>query len=93
MVTDEAAAAGIASVPAPVGEDASDWFVYERLMNRHLITTTGSTSGILVREIDSKAMRKVDIGEDLISVVEADPVAFGDGVILRVYTRTLVKLH
>jgi len=43
------------------------------------------------KEIDSKAMRKVEEGQDLIGVVESSSVS--QGVIASVYIRTLIKLH
>ena len=44
-----------------------------------------------VYQIDSKAMRKVDVGQDVVAVVES--AGIGAGFTLVQYMRTLVKLH
>ena len=92
VVTDQASAAGVASVPTPVTEDNSDWHVYKRMQQRVSVTTdVGVLLFGLSEEFDSKAMRKVDLGEDLISVWESSGLSNGIQVIA--YTRVLVKLH
>ena len=93
VVSDEAVAAGVASVPTPVAQDASDWHVYARTSGIFEFgdATGFQTAGGQVMQFDSKAMRKVDLGEDLIGVVEG--AAPGLGSIIRVYVRTLIKLH
>ncbi len=92
VVSDQAVAAGVASIPTPVTEDSSDWHVYQRFMSAYAVV---SAVGVFVRgfryDIDSKAMRKVDLGEDLIAVVESSSISAGLKVIS--YTRNLIKLH
>ncbi len=94
IVTEQAVAAGVVSVPTPVTEDPSDWHVYERIVGT-LILGSGvgfqDMSGGENLIIDSKAMRKVDLGEDLIAVIESD--ALSNGVIVSAYIRVLIKLH
>ena len=93
VVSDEASAAGVNSVPTPVTEAGSDLFY----LHQWLLSSTfgGDGGGGAVRgvrySIDSKAMRKVDIGQDNILVGEFD--ASGNGFVLLVAGRTLVKLH
>ncbi len=93
VVSDEAVAAGIASVPTPTSQSASDWHVYAMQSQRLFVTTdVGRLLSTNMRsEIDSKAMRKVDIGQDLIGVVEA--TALSAGVIVHSFQRILIKLH
>ena len=93
VVSDQAVTAGIASVPSPDLESSSDWHVYDRLGADFLLgDATGFGLISVSREIDSKAMRKVDIGEDLIAVQEVSSASDG-GVILSSFVRVLVKLH
>ena len=93
VVTDQASAAGVASVPTPAAEDALDWHVYERSGGRTQISAAGLDQfNVNVRQdIDSKAMRKVDVGEDLITVVETSSASLG--AIVSFYTRVLIKLY
>ncbi len=93
IVQEPAAAAGAASIPLPVDEDESDWYVYERGMsNFNFLDSTGTQSSAgYVQKFDSKAMRKVDIGQTLIAV--AQTAAGSAGAIVSVYSRNLIKLH
>ena len=93
VLQEPAIAAGAGSVPTPVTEDASDWFVYERMMNDFLFfdATGVSVNDGRQRLVDSKAMRKVDLGMDIGVIVEAS--ALSDGAIVTTYLRMLIKLH
>ena len=91
VVQDPAVVAGVVSVPTPATDDASDWHVYQKVMNEFLFVTSSGVDGASGRmiEFDSKAMRKVDLGQDLIAVVEN----VGAGAIVNAYARVLIKLH
>ena len=94
VVTDQASAAGIASVPTPATDDSSDWPTYVRRMGAFLFVTGAgfdSSPGGISGTFDSKAMRKVDLGEDLIEIHEVSLVSLG--ISGSVYARTLIKLH
>jgi len=93
VVSDQATAIGVTAVPTPDTDDTSDlWFVYERLMNRTSGGLTDLTSNLMaVRYFDSKAMRKVEDGQDLISVGEAS--VNSSGLSLTSHFRELIKLH
>jgi len=93
VVTDQAVSVGISAVPTPALESASDWHVYVRTAGLFdFATGIGfETSGGKFQEFDSKAMRKVDLGEDLIGVLEN--AGAGLGSITRLFVRTLIKLH
>ncbi len=91
VVSDQASAAGVASVPTPFTDMASDlWFVHRNLFGDESALTDRTRSQTLV-SVDSKAMRKVDIGQDIIVVVEF--ASGGSGLILAVAGRMLVKVN
>ena len=91
VVSDEAATAGVASMPTPITEMASDlWFVHQLAMAAEFQSTTGGTpAGVF--EIDSKAMRKVGIGQDIAVIAEFSSA--GSGFLLTLGGRMLVKTH
>ncbi len=93
VVSDQAVAIGVTAVPTPDTDNGSDlWFVYERLMQGFFF---GSTAAFILtlesRELDSRAMRKVEDGQDIVSVVETSSIS--DGVAIRSFQRLLIKLH
>ncbi len=92
IVSDQAAAAGVASVPTPVTEAGSDlWFVHKWYHGDESKLTDKTTSATRI-SIDSKAMRKVDVGQDLVVVAEMDTV-LGGGQIVSVAGRMLAKVN
>ncbi len=96
VVSDQAVAVGITAVPTPTTDSSSDlWFVYEFILGELAFgTNVGFTDVGIERIIDSKAMRKVEEGQDLVSVVEGPGAGGGDGgSIIHGFSRTLVKLH
>ncbi len=94
VVTDEASAAGIGSLPTPEAESGSDWHVYEQIMGAVAVSSAiGVWEAGISKVIDSKAMRKVDLGEDLVSIVEVGATGSSEGMLFRQFVRVLVKLH
>ena len=92
VAKDEAVAVGVTAVPTPVAQSNSDWHVFEPLSwGLRVADATGLLNGGVGRSFDSKAMRKVDLGDDLIQVVET--AAASEGILFRVFSRALVKLH
>ncbi len=93
VVSDQAVAIGVTAVPNPVTDDQSSWFFLEGTAQRFLfITGTGVDPNFTTRyEIDSKSMRKVEEGQDLITVVEAG--GSSNGLTVVAYQRVLIKLH
>ena len=92
VVSEQAAAAGVASVPSGVTEAEGDFFVYEGFIDSFIFGDgTGfiEPAGINI-VIDSKAQRKVGINEDIAQVIELR-TAFGATV--AVEGRMLIKLH
>ena len=97
VVSSQAVLGGVASLPTPVTDESSDlWFAYEKMYNDLKLDAGGAAAGPtrptgLERIVDSKAMRKVEDGEDIVAVVETG--ALSNGVIVTSFTRILVKLH
>jgi len=93
VVTEAAAAAGAASVPTPETEPGADYFVYQPWFNSFVLkTAVGFTehgqSGTW--HVDSKAMRKVDIDDDLAVTIEG---LSSNGYNISIEGRQLIKLH
>ncbi len=90
VVSDQAVAVGVTAVPTPNTDMASDlWFVHQNLFadEMGLLDTMRAATKV---SVDSKAMRKVDIGQDIVVVGE-----FGgfSGCKLSVSGRMLVKVN
>ena len=91
VVSDQAAATGVAAVPTPTTDRGSDlWFVYQQMMSEWGLV--GGQTGNQVH-FDSKAMRKVEDGQDIVMVVESDIAAVTAGLVIGSSWRMLVKTH
>ncbi len=90
VVSDQASSIGITALPTPFVDSNSDlWLVYQIMNNR---TVANPVANVGTRyQFDSKAMRKVEDGQDLVSVVEASTQ--GNGLFVFSATRHLLKLH
>jgi len=92
VVSDQALAVGIGSVPTPATDQSSDmFFVYESWEGHFDLIGTDITQNLVARTFDSKAMRKVDDGQDIAFAAEAG--IGGTGCIVKTNGRMLVKLH
>ena len=95
IVSDQAVAIGVTAVPIPSTDDGSDlWYVYEALFGLFTFVTGAGillNHGAVDRTFDSKAMRKVEDGQDLLVVAETSAISVG--AILTSYERILLKLH
>ena len=94
VVTEAAAAAGVGSVPSGITEPDADYFVYMGFMAEFILSSavglfdnTGEGRNWVV---DSKAMRKVGIDDQVVTIIE-NRVA--TGLLLAVEGRTLIQLH
>ncbi len=85
VVSDQAFAAGAASVPAPFSEASWDgWFVWRSFsFALEAGDATGLTRVSFEQEVDSKAMRKVTENETIILVAESQGGAFRINMPLR----------
>jgi len=96
VVSDQAEAIGITAIPTPITDMASDlWLVHQLLYNEFTFAdSTGfSENGQAQYAVDSKAMRKVQDGEDVVVVAESSAAAATGGANIVVGGRVLVKLH
>ena len=93
VVSDQAVAIGVTAVPTPATDNASElWHVMQALYGKfHDATTVGFQIQEGFLEFDSRAMRKVEDGQDLISVAETSAVS--SGCTITAFSRVLVKLH
>jgi len=92
VVSDQAIAIGVTAVPTPGTDRGSDlFFVYETQIGTFHLIGTSAISSFVSRSFDSKAMRKVNEGQDIAVVAEAD--TFGSGVTVTMAFRMLIKLH
>jgi len=91
VVSDQAVAVGITAVPTPITEMGSDlWFVYQLVMAKEN-TLTDRAQPAAIFQTDSKAMRKVGVGQDIVLVAEASAAASGTSLIIG--GRMLIKNH
>ena len=94
VVSDEATAVGITAVPTPVEQDASSWISFDMAFQRFEFSSGVGVNPNMIPQryvIDSKSMRKVEEGQDLIEVIQNG--AAGAGANITTYLKTLIKLH
>jgi len=93
IVSDQAFAIGVTAVPTPQTDHDSDlWMVHQWIGGRlQFATAAGFGEYSKTVEIDSKAMRKVEEGQDIAIVIESGSGSEG----MRVFKagRLLIKLH
>ena len=72
IVTDAAFAAGITAIPTPITEQDWDGWFYHTFLSVHQpdVTFGGSPAAHQRIEVDSKAMRKIAVGETVVAVIE-----------------------
>ncbi len=92
VVSDQAVAIGVTAVPTPITDQGSDlWLAWQGMLGQ-MRFTAGSFANLSTRyTIDSKAMRKVEDGQDVVFVGEFSAVA--NGMNLLSIGRMLIKLH
>ncbi len=93
IVSDQALAVGVTAVPTPVAEADSDlWFLWQSLSGSMLaVTSTGLSDTQPTVVLDSRAMRKVEDGQDIAVVQEAS--GGSAGCVLQRSGRLLITLH
>ncbi len=91
VVSDQAVAVGVTAVPTPVTDMGSDlWFVHQIVLSAVKVAGTDLAFKGEKYSVDSKAMRKCSIGQDIVVVSEFD--ASGAGFRLLMGGRMLVKI-
>ena len=78
-----------------MSDPGSDWHVFESVSGRQQLADATGFQAVasIERVIDSKAMRKVDLGEDLVSAIEVNATGISEGVLFSHFARVLIKLH
>ncbi len=84
---------GVTAVPDPFADVSSDtWLVYQPFNAGILLAdATGFISSFVQFPFDSRAMRKVEDGQDVVTVVSNASAT--DGMAYNLVLRFLVKLH
>ena len=93
VVSDEAVAVGITAVPTPLAQLGSSlWFAHQLLMSQssHQVDLTLPPGRW---EIDSKAQRKVEVGSDVIVVMDNETIGGSATYIAFVGGRILIKTN
>ncbi len=90
VVSDQAVAIGVTAVPTPVTDMGSNLWLLHKLVYADESNLTDRTRNGTGVSIDSKAMRKVEVGQDIIVVVESSP-SVGGGAITTIGGRLLIK--
>ncbi len=93
VVSEQARAAGVASLPAPINNEESDlWFVHQQFAaSFRFVTAAGFSEELKIFEFDSRAQRKFVDGEAIVVVVENASATFAMNYVLKF--RILFKLH
>ena len=93
LAQDQAVASGIGSLPTPVTEaGSSNWFLWQPLLSTVSQASAAAFANIgNVYEFDSKAQRKVPVGEDVYVAVENESAT--DGFLVSFVARMLVKIN
>jgi len=85
IVSDEAFAAGTASIPRPFDDaDWGGWFVWRSFFGKFEFDVQGNVfPNNLIDQVDSKAMRKVSNGETIVMMAESQSGAIAIAMHLR----------
>ncbi len=93
VVSDQALAIGITAVPTPFTDLGSDlFFLWNAIAGQISVTTdVGVLQEGLLQNVDSKAMRKVEDGQDIAITIENSGLSNGSNTVK--FGRMLIKLH
>jgi len=94
VVIDQAVAVGVTAVPGPITDAGSDaWVAHQYLTSTFAFVTAAGVEAQFQTsmDVDSKAMRKIEEGFQLISVVETSSLS--NGAVITQMGRVLLKLH
>ncbi len=94
VVSDQASAIGVTAVPTPTTDIGSDLFFVHEIMFNTLVVSDATGKNFRTSQtgkVDSKAMRRVVEGEDIVFVFESS--ALSSGATITTAGRMLVKLH
>ena len=95
VVSDQAQAIGVTAVPTPFTDLESDLWLAHSIQDGHFLFISGvgvqANSSVNPTLIDSRAMRKVEDGQDVAVVIENSSIS--SGTQLYAAGRMLIKLH
>ncbi len=92
VVSSQASAIGVTAVPTPMTDLGSDlWYMIELWASTFVVNSAIGTEVYQSKAYDSRAMRKVEEGQDLVFVLENSSVTLGTTVLH--VARSLIKLH
>ncbi len=91
VVSEEAAGVGITAVPLPITNMGSSLFFMHQIVFGDGTRTATQTTDSTYVSIDNKAMRKVDSGQDIVTIVEGGGV--GAGMFITIAGRQLIKTN
>ena len=94
VVSDQASSIGITAVPQPFTNLDSDLWLMHEILTASFIFVSGSgfdPVGGVWKDADSRAMRKVEDGQDLVFVIENSGQSSGSSTLTA--GRVLLKLH
>ena len=94
VVSEQAVAIGVTAVPTPYTDQASDlFFLYELMISRFEFgTNVGFDHAVgIMLPFDTKAMRKVEDGQDV--VITQETSSLSAGAVVTLSGRMLIKLH
>ncbi len=91
IVSDQASAIGVTAIPTPITDLGSSlWFLNKLLFANQSNVVDKALPGLQV-SIDSKAMRKVELGQDLVVAIETGSISAG--VVYKIGGRVLIKTN
>ncbi len=96
VVKDTAVLIGSTAVPDPFVEVDDDWYIYQPFQNIEMVRVENAAGNWrpvsqVPYDIDSKAMRKVDNGENIAFMVRNSNATWGLNIAIA--GRFLIKLH
>jgi len=93
VVSDQAVGVGITAVPHPVSDLGSSLWFLNQLLFSEANTVTDRTTPVRNYQLDSRAMRKVEVGSDIVVVVENISLGGSGGSIFTLGGRILIKTN
>ena len=92
VVTESASAIGITAIPTPMTETNASWVTWAPMVAAMRFSTAAAFANMGQHfEVDSKAMRKVGIDDDLVGIVQNG--SSSHGLQFLAMMRTLIQLH
>jgi len=93
VASDQAVLIGSTALPTPTTDQGSDlWLTYQSVMANATDLTDLAIAGQFV-QYDSRAMRRVEPGAQVVFLAETEVAGLTDGCQLRHTGRLLIKLH